>query len=149
MGTKLISGGETNYIFSTLDELSDVEVANAESNSFLVKDSITNNWIAKTPAQVAELIQDYITNNGETPQNIDGDNLSIEILDNVIQLKNYGTSYYAFIPSVKDANGNIIEQSKYVLTEGFKAGLEPKVEETESGLTISWYEPNNESIEDI
>ena len=58
MGEKIISGGETNYVFSTLDELSDVDVSNAESGSFLVKDGATDNWVAKTPAQVAELIQD-------------------------------------------------------------------------------------------
>lgn len=145
MGEKVISGGDTNYVFSTLDELSDVEVTNAESNSFLVKDSATNNWVAKTPVQVAELIQEYINNNEEVI-NLNSDNLSVEIIDNIIQLKDYGSHYYAFVPSVKDENGNVIEESKYVLTEGFKAGLEPKVEETEDGLVLSWYEPNSESI---
>lgn len=151
MGEKIISGGDTNYVFSTLDELSDVEVTDAESNSFLVKDSATNNWIAKTPEQVAELIQEYIenSNNNEEVINLNADNLSIEILDNVIQLKNYGSNYYAFVPSTKDEDGNIVEESKYVLTEGFKAGLEPKVEETNNGLIISWYEPNSESIDDL
>lgn len=148
MGEKIISGGETNYVFSTLDELSDVDVSNAESGSFLVKDGATDNWVAKTPAQVAELIQDYIENN-EPVVNLEGDNLSIEVLNNIIQLKNYGTNYYAYIPAVKDAAGNILEESKYVLTEGFKAGLEPKVEETENGLILSWYEPNNEITDNL
>lgn len=144
MGKKIISGGDTNYVFGTLDELSDVEVTNAESNSFLVKDNATNNWVAKTPAQVAELIQEYINN--EEVINLNGDNLSVEVIENVIQLKNYGSHYYAFVPSVKDENGNVTEESKYVLTEGFKAGLEPRVEETNDGLIISWYEPDTESI---
>lgn len=149
MGEKIISGGDTNYIFSTLDELSDVEVTNAESNSFLVKDIATNDWIAKTPAQVAELIQEYIKNNDEEIINLDSDNLSVEIIDNIIQLKNYGSNYYAFVPAVKDTSGNIIEESKYILTEGFKAGLEPKVEETDNGLIISWYEPNSEITDNL
>lgn len=149
MGEKVISGGDTNYIFSTLNELSDVEVTNAESNSFLVKDSATDNWIAKTPAQVAELIQEYIENSSEEIINLNSDNLSVEIIDNIIQLKNYGSNYYAFVPAVKDASGNIIEESKYVLTEGFKAGLEPKVEETDNGLIISWYEPNSETADNL
>lgn len=148
MGEKVISGGDTNYIFSTLDELSDVEVTNAESNSFLVKDSATNNWVAKTPAQVAELIQEHININTDITSLI-GDNLSIDVIDNVIQLKNYGSNYYAYVPATKDASGNIIEESKYVLTEGFKSGLEPRVEETENGLIISWYEPNSENIENL
>lgn len=147
MGEKVISSGNTNYVFSTLDELSDVEVTNAESNSFLVKDSATNNWVAKTPAQVAELIQEYIENNNEEVINLDSDNLSVEIIDNIIQLKNYGSNYYAFIPAVKDTSGNITEESKYVLTEGFKAGLEPRVEKTDDGLVISWYEPNTETTD--
>ena len=147
MGEKIISGGDTNYIFSTLDELSDVNVANAESNSFLVKDNATDNWVAKTPAQVAELIQEYINN--ESIINLESDNLSVEILDNVIQLKNYGTQYYAYVPAVKDETGNILEASKYVLTNGFKAGLEPKVEESAEGLVLSWYEPNTETIEHL
>jgi hypothetical protein len=83
MGEKVISSGDTNYIFSTLDELSDVEVTNAESNSFLVKDSATNNWVAKTPAQVAELIQEHININADITSLI-GDNLSIDVIDNVI-----------------------------------------------------------------
>ena len=147
LGERVISGGDTNYVFSTLDELSDVDVANAESGSFLVKDSTTDNWVAKTPIQVAELIQEYINN--EPVINLDSDNLSVEILDNVIQLKNYGTSYYRYIPAVKDSAGNITEESKYVLTDGFKAGLEPRVEETTDGLVLSWYEPNNEKIENL
>lgn len=147
MGEKLISGGETNYVFGTLDELSDVDVTSAESGSFLVKDNVTNNWVAKTSAQVAELIQEHI--DSEPVINFNGDNLSVEILDNVIQLKNYGTNYYKYVPAIKDDTGNIIEESKYVLTDGFKAGLEPRVEETTDGLVLSWYEPNNEAIDKL
>ena len=55
-----------------------------------------------------------------------GDNLSIEVKDDIIQLKNFGKNYYAYVPAVKDPEGNITEASKYTLTEGFKAGLEPR-----------------------
>ena len=62
---------------------------------------------------------------GSTPV---GDELSIEIVDGVIQLKGFGTQYYAYVPAVKNPEtGEIIESSKYVLTDGFKAGLEPRV----------------------
>lgn len=149
MGKKLISNGEVNQTVEVLNDLSDVNVANAEINSFLVKDDTTGKWVAKSPAQVAELIQDHISIDNEITFDFNGDNLSVEIIDNIIQLKNYGTNYYAFVPAVKDETGNIIEKSKYVLTEGFKAGLEPRVEETSDGLIISWYEPNTEAIDDL
>ena len=78
-----------------------------------------------------------------------GDNLSIEIADGKIQLKNFGKEYYAYVPAVKDEEGNITEESKYVLTEGFKAGLEPRVILDDENLVIAWYEPGSETIEDV
>ena len=78
-----------------------------------------------------------------------GDNLSIEIADGKVQLKNFGKEYYAYVPAVKDEEGNITEESKYVLTEGFKAGLEPRVILDDENLVIAWYEPGSETIEDV
>lgn len=78
-----------------------------------------------------------------------GDNLSIEIADGKVQLKNFGKEYYAYVPAVKDEEGNITEESKYVLTEGFKAGLEPRVILDGENLVIAWYEPGSETIEDV
>lgn len=78
-----------------------------------------------------------------------GDNLSIEIADGKVQLKNFGKKYYAYVPAVKDEEGNITEESKYVLTEGFKAGLEPRVIIDGENLVIAWYEPGSETIEDV
>lgn len=78
-----------------------------------------------------------------------GDNLSIEIVDGKVQLKNFGKEYYAYVPAVKDEEGNITEESKYVLTEGFKAGLEPRVIVDGENLVIAWYEPGSETVEDV
>ena len=78
-----------------------------------------------------------------------GDNLSIEIADGKVQLKNFGKEYYAYVPAVKDEEGNITKESKYVLTEGFKAGLEPRVIIDGENLVIAWYEPGSETIEDV
>lgn len=78
-----------------------------------------------------------------------GDNLSIEIVDGKVQLKNFGKEYYAYVPAVKDEAGNITEESKYVLTEGFKAGLEPRIILDGENLIIAWYEPGSETVEDI
>lgn len=78
-----------------------------------------------------------------------GDNLSVEIADGKVQLKNFGKEYYAYVPAVKDEAGNITEESKYVLTEGFKAGLEPRVIVDGENLVIAWYEPGSETVEDV
>lgn len=78
-----------------------------------------------------------------------GDNLSVEIIDGIVQLKNFRKNYYAYVPAVKDDEGNIVEASKYVLTEGFKAGLEPRVVASGENLIIAWYEPGSETVEDV
>ena len=84
---------------------------------------------------------------GSTPV---GDELSIEIVDGVIQLKGFGTQYYAYVPAVKNPEtGEIIEPSKYVLKDGFKAGLEPRVIANEDKLVLAWYEPGTETVEDV
>lgn len=60
MGEKLISSGNTviQPTAINLQDLKDVIVENAETNSFLIKDE-NGNWIAKTIEDVVELIQEY------------------------------------------------------------------------------------------
>lgn len=55
MGERIISGGDITFTSASLDQLSDVIVENAETNSFLVKDG--NNWVAKTLEDVVALIK--------------------------------------------------------------------------------------------
>lgn len=80
-----------------------------------------------------------------------GDNLSIEIVDGKIQLKNFSKNYYKFIPAVKnEETGEIISESKFQLTEGFVEGLEPRViVNSDQEYEIAWYEPFPETIESI
>ena len=74
-----------------------------------------------------------------------GDNLSIQIIDDVVQLNGFNDHYYAYVVDENEANGY-----KYVLTEGFKAGLEPKVRSTDDGrYELAWYEPNPTTIEGL
>lgn len=78
------------------------------------------------------------------------DNNSIEIINNIVQLKDFGVKYYAFSPAVKnEETGEIITPSTYVLTEGFKEGLEPRVCLENGKYFIAWYEPSGETVEDI
>ena len=78
-----------------------------------------------------------------------GDDLSVEIVEGKVQVRGFGKEYYAYVPAEKDAEGNIIKASEYVLTEGFKAGLEPRVIAEGEDLVIAWYEPGSETVEDV
>lgn len=78
-----------------------------------------------------------------------GDNASIEIVDGRVQLKDFGVGYYAYVPAVKNEDGEVTEPSKYVYTEGFKEGLEARVRLEGEDYVIAWYEPSGETIEDI
>ena len=78
-----------------------------------------------------------------------GDNASIEIVDGRVQLKDFGVGYYAYVPAVKNEDGEVTESSKYVYTEGFKEGLEARVRLEGEDYVIAWYEPSGETIEDI
>ena len=78
-----------------------------------------------------------------------GDNLSIEIVEGKVQVRGFGKEYYAYVPAEKDEEGNIVKASEYVLTEGFKAGLEPRVIAEGEDLVIAWYEPGSETVEDV
>lgn len=78
-----------------------------------------------------------------------GDDATIEIVDGKVQLKDFGLSYYAYTPAEKDENNEITKPAGYVLTEGFKAGLEPRVQFENEKYSIAWYEPSGSTIEDI
>lgn len=78
-----------------------------------------------------------------------GDNASIEIVDGRVQLKDFGVSYYAYVPASVDAETGEEIPFSYKLTEGFKEGLEPRVRLDGEDYVIAWYEPSGETIEDI
>ena len=92
------------------------------------------------------LLEDYApTLTAET------DNMSIETIEGVLQLKDFGIGYYAYVPAVKDEEtGEIITPSTYKYTEGFISGLEPRIIADENkNLCLAWYEPGVETVEDI
>ena len=82
---------------------------------------------------------------------IETDNVSIENIGGVLQLKDFGTGYYAYIPAVKDKETDeIITPSTYKYTEGFISGLEPRIiADEDNNLCLAWYEPGAETVEDI
>lgn len=141
MGTYLISGGDVTIASVSLNDLADVILSETGTNSFLVQNA-NGNWESKSLEDVAGLLKEV----GSTPV---GDDLSIEIVEGKVQVRGFGKEYYAYVPAEKDAEGNIVKASEYVLTEGFKAGLEPRVIAEGEDLVIAWYEPGSEALEDI
>lgn len=65
-----------------------------------------------------------------------GDDSSIEIVDDQLQIKGFGSGYYKYNP----------ETSDYDYTEGFKEGLEPRVASIEGKLVVAWYESNIDEL---
>lgn len=58
MGSRVISGGDIITTAASLSELSDVMVAGAGTNSFLVKEG--DKWVAKTVEDVASLVKENL-----------------------------------------------------------------------------------------
>ena len=59
MGNRIISGGDITIASASLDDLADVIVTGAGTNSFLVKGD-NGNWIAKSLEDVVALIQEKL-----------------------------------------------------------------------------------------
>ena len=73
-----------------------------------------------------------------------GDNASIELVDGVLSVKDFGKQYYKYVAAVEGG-----EAAHYELTEGWVAGLEPRVVEVDDGMVIGWYEPNPTTAEGV
>lgn len=82
------------------------------------------------------------------------DNKSIDVVDGILSVHNYGTSYYKHIKEVKDEQGNVTSPARYEKVEvsvdnPWISGLEPRVVEEDGELVIGWYEPNPTTIEGV
>lgn len=72
-----------------------------------------------------------------------GDNQSIEVVNNKIQVKGFGKGYWKYNEEV---------EGKYeFVAEGFKAGLQPQIVAAAegTGYEIAWYEPNPTTAEGL
>ena len=73
------------------------------------------------------------------------DDASIVVVDGKVQLKDFGSHYYAYIPAIhNEQTGEIITPATYELVEGFKENLEPRIRFEDNKYFIAWYEPNKE-----
>ena len=74
-----------------------------------------------------------------------GDGKSIELVEGVLSVKNFGKRFYKYIAATE------IEEAKYELVEvsesnPWKAGLQPRID---AEGNIAWYEPNPTTIEGV
>lgn len=80
---------------------------------------------------------------------ITADEKSITNNEGVIGLYNYGKQYYKYIPATgSEENGDYVAAS-YELTEGWIAGLEPRVVEVEGKMVLGWYQPSDQTVEGL
>lgn len=75
----------------------------------------------------------------------DGDGHSIELVDGVLSVRDFGKRFYKYIAATE------IEEAKYELVEvseenPWKAGLQPRID---AEGNIAWYEPNPTTIEGV
>lgn len=79
---------------------------------------------------------------GATPV---GDNKSVEVVNKVIQLHDFGTKYYKY--NTEYAKDNT--QPKYILMEGWVENLSPKVVKNGETYELAWYEPDPSTIDGL
>lgn len=89
-----------------------------------------------------------IGNSNNSSININCDNKTIENIDNIIALKNWGIQYYKYIPETEDTLSHY-ELQQVDEEHPWIAGLEPKVAEENGQMVLAWYEPNLSNIEDV
>ena len=126
-----------------LGDLKDVSLEDPISSSdVLVYNEQTKHWENRA---LEDLLETY---NPTTSVKVD--ETSIESVNGSLQLKDFGTGYFAYVPAVKnEETGEIITPSTYKYTEGFKSGLEIRVTTIDGKLSLAWYEPGTETVEDV
>ena len=126
-----------------LGDLKDVSLKDPISSSdVLVYNEQTKHWENRA---LEDLLETY---NPTTSIAVDGN--SIESVDGELKLKDFGTGYFAYVPAVKDEQtGEIKTPSTYEYTEGLKDGLEIRVTTIDGKLSLAWYEPNSEQIDNL
>lgn len=81
----------------------------------------------------------------EVGKSVATDNKTIVMSGEVLSLKDFGVQYYAYVPATDEA------EASYELTQGWKAGLQPRVVANTdgSGYSLAWYEPSSTTVEGL
>lgn len=81
----------------------------------------------------------------EVGKSVATDNKTIVMNNEVLSLKDFGVQYYAYV--VDEESG----EATHELTQGWKAGLQPRViaNTDGSGYSLAWYEPSSTTVEGL
>lgn len=82
------------------------------------------------------------------------DNKSIEVVDGILSIHDYGTSYYKYIKEATNEESGEVIPAHYEKVEVSEenpwiAGLEPRVVAEGDDLVIGWYQPNPTTIDGV
>lgn len=176
LGEILISSSvNEGEVVAYLSELKDVDVSGAVQNSILGFDTESNKWVAMdvadlitisvmtgadsetdgaeglVPAPKAGMEKLFLRADG-TWAAPNGDDLSIEVINSKIQLKNFNNGYYSYVEPIKDLEtGEILIPSSFEHREGFIEGLIPKTirNELTGNFELAWFEQSPEDIDEL
>lgn len=76
------------------------------------------------------------------------DDVSVELQQGDLSLKNWGKAYYKYVPAANDIPAHY-ERQEVNNTHPWKAGLEPRVVEEDGVLVLAWYEPNSDTVDGL
>ena len=136
---------DASAVWTSLDELKAYAQNNPIAYVGQILSLVSYNEETEQIAEVkAYIIKDTLGNIEEVGSATLGDNASIELIDGVLSIKDFGKKYYKYVAAVEGG-----ETAHYELIEGWSAGLEPRVVEVDSEMVIGWYEPNPTTAEGV
>ena len=172
LGNKLISDN-----INSIAELEDIVLSELSEGHILSYDGEQEKWVNKSvldaiglfggateteqgtnglvPAPGAGMQDAFLRGDGQwvAIESIEGSELnadekSVSIVDEVITLKDFGIKYYRFVPETDDVAAHY--EAQLVDSEHpWKEGLEPKVVLENGELVLGWFEPNSATIEGV
>lgn len=119
----------------------------------VIEDAVIEEDVVVSPETTTLYYFDHELNYHEVGKVPVGDDVSVEVKDEVISLKDFGHAFYKYVAAAKDDEGNDVpahyEKVEVSTSNPWKAGLEPKVVEDDGKLVLGWYEPNPTTIEGV
>lgn len=120
----------------------------------VIEDAVMDGEKVVSPETTTLYYFDHELNYHEVGKVPVGDDVSVEVNNEKISLYDFGKAYYEYVPEVRDQDGNVTSEARYIKVEvsvekPWKAGLEPKVVAENGKMVLGWYEPNPTTIEGI
>ena len=136
---------DASAVWTSLDELKAYAQNNPVAYVGQILSLVSYNAETEQITEVkAYIIKDTLGNIEEVGSATLGDNASIELIDGVLSVKDFGKKYYKYVAAVEGG-----EAAHYELVEGWATGLEPRVVAVNGESVIGWYEPNPTTVEGV